>query len=170
MRISDWSSDVCSSDLIGTAKLPEAQRRGIPHHLLDVLDVTDEAAVAWYQEATRTAIRGIHGRGADAILVGGSGLYVSAVIHDFRFPPHDDALRARLEADLDQHGPGVLFARLRDADPVTAARIDPHNGRRIVRALEVLAPGSETPGARSAERRVGKECGIQCRSRWQQYH
>jgi tRNA dimethylallyltransferase len=132
---------------VGTAKLPIHGRRGIPHHLLDVLDVTDEAAVAWYQVAARAAIDDIHRRGGDAILVGGSGLYVSSVIFDFRFPPHDDALRAELEAELDRHGPGLLFARLRDADPATAARIDPKNGRRIVRALEVLAQGATTHGA-----------------------
>lgn len=132
---------------IGTAKLPESERRGIPHHLLDALDVTDEAAVAWYQTAAREAITDIHRRGADAILVGGSGLYVSSVLFDFRFPPHDERLRAELEAELATHGPGILFARLRDADPVTAARVDPKNGRRIVRALEVLAQGSSTHGA-----------------------
>ena len=132
---------------IGTAKLPIGERRGIPHHLLDVLDVTEEAAVAWYQGVARNAIDDIHGRGADAILVGGSGLYVSSVIFDFRFPPHDDALRAELEAELERLGPGLLFARLREADPVTAARIDPKNGRRVVRALEVLAQGASTHGA-----------------------
>lgn len=132
---------------IGTAKLPLGERRGIRHHLLDVLDVTDEAAVAWYQDAARAAIADIHHRDADAILVGGSGLYVSSVIFDFRFPPHDDSLRAELEAELERHGPGVLFARLREADPATAARIDPKNGRRIVRALEVLAQGAATHGA-----------------------
>ncbi|GAA2989116.1 tRNA dimethylallyltransferase [Microbacterium terrae] len=132
---------------IGTAKLPEAERRGIPHHLFDALDVTDEAAVAWYQDAARTTIAGIHARGADAILVGGSGLYVSSVVFDFRFPPHDDALRAELEAELAAHGAGMLFARLRELDPATAERIDPHNGRRIVRALEVLAQGEKTHGA-----------------------
>ncbi|GAB3604295.1 tRNA (adenosine(37)-N6)-dimethylallyltransferase MiaA [Microbacterium aureliae] len=132
---------------IGTAKLPEAERRGIPHHLLDVLDVTDEAAVAWYQTAAREAIGAIHARGADAVLVGGSGLYVSSVVFDFRFPPHDDELRARLEAELDAAGPGALYARLREKDPATAARVDPRNGRRIVRALEVLAQGSATHGA-----------------------
>lgn len=132
---------------IGTAKLPVDQRRGIPHHLFDALDVTAEAAVAWYQDAARTAIGEIHARGADAILVGGSGLYVSSVVFDFRFPPHDDALRAQLEEDLEREGTGALFARLREADPETAARIDPHNGRRIVRALEVLAQGSATHGA-----------------------
>jgi tRNA dimethylallyltransferase len=132
---------------IGTAKLPVRERRGIRHHLLDVLDVVDEAAVAWYQAAARAAIRDIHARGADAILVGGSGLYVSAVLFDFRFPPHDDALRAALEAELAEHGPGALYARLRDSDPATAARVDPHNGRRIVRALEILGQGETTHGA-----------------------
>ena len=132
---------------IGTAKLPEAERRGIHHHLFDVLDVTDDAAVAWYQGAARTAIREIHGRGADAVLVGGSGLYVSSVLFDFRFPPRDEALRARLEAELEAHGPGALYARLRELDPVTAAKVDPRNGRRVARALEVLEQGERTHGA-----------------------
>ncbi|KHK96247.1 tRNA delta(2)-isopentenylpyrophosphate transferase [Microbacterium mangrovi] len=132
---------------IGTAKLPESERRGIPHHLFDVLEVTDEAAVAWYQDAARTAIADIQARGADAVLVGGSGLYVSSVVYDFRFPPHDDELRAELEAELDRHGPGALYARLQREDPATAARVDPRNGRRIVRALEVLAQGEATHGA-----------------------
>nr|WP_243076755.1 tRNA (adenosine(37)-N6)-dimethylallyltransferase MiaA [Microbacterium sp. SS28] len=132
---------------IGTAKLPESERRGIPHHLFDVLDVTDDAAVAWYQDAARTAITQIHGRGADAVLVGGSGLYVSSVLYDFRFPPRDADVRARIETELAEHGPGVLFARLQDADPATAARIDPRNGRRIARALEVLEQGAATHGA-----------------------
>lgn len=132
---------------IGTAKLPEAERRGIPHHLFDVLDPRDEAAVAAYQEAARGAIADVHARGADAIVVGGSGLYVSSVVFDFRFPPRDPALRARLEAELDAHGPGVLFSRLNELDPATAARVDPRNGRRIVRALEVLAQGERTHGA-----------------------
>ena len=131
---------------IGTAKLPIAERRGIPHHLFDALAVTDEAAVAWYQDAARTAIREIHARGADAILVGGSGLYVSGVLWDFRFPPRDEALRAELEDELDRLGSGVLFARLREADPAAAERIDPRNGRRVVRALEVLAQGGEMHG------------------------
>ena len=132
---------------IGTAKLPVGERRGIPHHLFDVLDVTDEAAVAWYQDAARAAIREIHTRGADAVLVGGSGLYVSSVVYDFRFPPHDDELRAALEAELESRGPGVLYARLQQEDAATAARVDPRNGRRIVRALEVLAQGEATHGA-----------------------
>ncbi|MEV7620524.1 tRNA (adenosine(37)-N6)-dimethylallyltransferase MiaA [Microbacterium sp. NPDC089321] len=137
---------------IGTAKLPEDERRGIPHHLFDVRAVTDEAAVAWYQPIAREAIAAIHGRGGDAILVGGSGLYVSSVIFDFRFPPRDAAVRARLEAELDQRGAAALFERLRERDPATAARIDPKNGRRIVRALEVVEQGGTTHGAALPER------------------
>ena len=139
---------------IGTAKLPVTARRGIPHHLLDVLEVTEEAAVAWYQAAARGAIAGIHERGMEAILVGGSGLYMSSVIFDFRFPPHDDDLRAHLEAELDREGPGALYARLRSIDPATAERVDPRNGRRIVRALEVLAQGEATHGAALPEEPV----------------
>ncbi|MCR2818284.1 tRNA (adenosine(37)-N6)-dimethylallyltransferase MiaA [Microbacterium sp. zg.Y1090] len=132
---------------IGTAKLPVAERRGIPHHLFDVLEPAEDAAVAWYQDAARAAVTAIHGRGADAILVGGSGLYVSSVLYDFRFPPRDPAVRARLERELDETGPGALYARLRDIDPLTAERVDPRNGRRIVRALEVLEQGEATHGA-----------------------
>jgi len=132
---------------IGTAKLPAAERHGIPHHLFDVLEVTDEAAVAWYQGRARAAIEDVFARGADAVVVGGSGLYVSSIVFDFRFPPHDDALRARLEADLEREGADALFARLRALDPATAQRIDPHNGRRLVRALEVVLQGERTHGA-----------------------
>jgi len=132
---------------IGTAKLPVPERRGIPHHIFDVLDVTEEAAVAAYQDAARTAIAGIHARGADAVLVGGSGLYVSSVLYDFRFPPRDDALRRELEAELSEQGPAPLYERLRQADPAAAARIDARNGRRLVRALEVLAQGADTHAA-----------------------
>lgn len=132
---------------IGTAKLPEREWRGIRHHLFDVLDVTEDAAVAWYQEAARTAIAEIHARGADVVLVGGSGLYVSSVLYDFRFPPRDENVRARLEAELAHDGPGRLFSRLRTLDPATAERVDPRNGRRIVRALEVLELGERTHGA-----------------------
>lgn len=123
---------------VGTAKLPEAGRRGIPHHLLDVLDPTDEASVATYQAQARAAIEGIESRGAVPILVGGSGLYVSSVIQDFRFPGTDRDVRARLEAELEVLGPGELHRRLRAADPDAAEAIGPHNGRRLVRALEVV--------------------------------
>lgn len=139
---------------IGTAKLPESARRGIPHHLFDVREVTEDAAVAWYQPLARAAVTAIHARGADAILVGGSGLYVSSVLFDFRFPPRDEALRAALEQELEEHGVGALFARLRAQDPVTAERIDPHNARRVVRALEVLAQGEQTHGAALPEEPV----------------
>lgn len=132
---------------IGTAKLSVPERRGIPHHLFDVREVTEEAAVAWYQPIARAAIADIHARGGDAILVGGSGLYVSSVIFDFRFPPRDAEVRARLERELDELGSAALMARLRAADPTTAERVDPNNGRRIVRALEVLEQGSATHGA-----------------------
>lgn len=132
---------------IGTAKLSVAERRGIPHHLLDVRDVDQEAAVAWYQPRARDAITAIHERGGDAILAGGSGLYVSSVVYEFHFPPRDPAVRERLERDLEADGVAALLERLRRADPATAARIDPHNGRRIVRALEVLEQGNETHGA-----------------------
>lgn len=132
---------------IGTAKLPDAERRGIPHHLFDEFEVTEDVAVAVYQERARAAIRGIFDRGGDAILVGGSGLYVSSVVFDFRFPPRDPALRARLEAELDAHGAEALIARIREADPGAADRLDPRNGRRVVRALEVILQGADTHGA-----------------------
>jgi tRNA dimethylallyltransferase len=124
---------------IGTAKLPLAERRGIPHHLLDVLEVTDEATVARYQPEARAAITGILERGAVPILVGGSGLYVSSVVYDFQFPGTDPELRASLEAELTEHGPGMLHQRLKAVDPQAATRIGPSNGRRLVRALEVIS-------------------------------
>lgn len=132
---------------IGTAKLPVAERRGIPHHLFDVLEVTDEAAVAAYQDAARTAIGDIFDRGGDAILVGGSGLYVSSVVYDFRFPPRDTALRERLEQEFEMLGAAVMIERLRGLDPEAADRVDPRNPRRVIRALEVLEQGSATHGA-----------------------
>lgn len=123
---------------IGTAKLPVAERRGIPHHLLDVLDPTDDASVAQYQSDARTIIREIQGAGQVPILVGGSGLYASSVIHDFQFPARDPQVRARLEAELETLGVGTLFHRLRELDADAAQSIGASNGRRIVRALEVI--------------------------------
>jgi len=122
---------------IGTAKLPVAERRGIPHHLLDVLDVTDEASVEWYQREARAAVDEINGRGAVAVLVGGSGLYVSSVLFDFRFPGTDVAVRARYEAIADERGAGALYDLLAERDPASAASIGRFNARRLVRALEV---------------------------------
>jgi len=132
---------------IGTAKLPPGERRGVPHHLLDVLDPREEASVAAYQVAAREAIELIEGRGSVPILVGGSGLYVSSVIQQFRFPGTDAAVRARLEDDLATSGPGILFARLAQLDPHAAESIGPHNGRRIVRALEVIEITGEPFGS-----------------------
>jgi len=122
---------------IGTAKLPVAERRGVPHRLLDVLDVTDEASVARYQAEARAEIDRILADGGTTLLVGGSGLYVSAVLHDLEFPGTDPVLRAELEQELAERGRGALLTRLRALDPVAAAAIDPHNPRRLVRALEV---------------------------------
>ncbi|WP_221585989.1 tRNA (adenosine(37)-N6)-dimethylallyltransferase MiaA [Microbacterium sp. G2-8] len=132
---------------IGTAKLAPDERRGIPHHLFDVLEVTEEAAVAAYQADARRAIDRVIAGGRHAILVGGSGLYVSSVLFDFRFPPRDDALRARLEERLAHEGAGALYDELRQKDPTTADRVDPRNTRRLVRALEVLEQGGEGHGA-----------------------
>lgn len=132
---------------IGTAKLPVDERRGIPHHLLDVLEPREEASVAAYQADARAVIDELLGRGTVPILVGGSGLYVSSVLYDFRFPGTDPAVRARLEAELAEHGPGMLHRRLREVDPVAAEAIGAANGRRLVRALEVVELTGEPFGA-----------------------
>ena len=132
---------------IGTAKLTVAERRGIPHHLLDVLEISDESSVAAYQADARAAIDDILARGAVPILVGGSGLYVSSVLWDFTFPGTDPSIRATLEAELESSGPGILYQRLVDLDPAAAASIGPHNGRRLVRALEVIQITGEPFGA-----------------------
>lgn len=123
---------------VGTAKLTPAERHGVPHHLLDVWDVTREASVAEYQRMARAVIGDLHARGVVPILVGGSGLYVRAVLDPLEFPGTDAALRARLEAELAETGPGPLHERLAAADPAAAAAILPGNGRRVVRALEVI--------------------------------
>jgi tRNA dimethylallyltransferase len=123
---------------VGTAKLTESDRRGIPHHLLDVLDPREEASVADFQRDARAVIDDIQERGAVPILVGGSGLYVSSVVHDFQFPGTDAVIRARLEYELTEVGPGILYRRLQEVDPAAAAAIGTHNGRRLVRALEVV--------------------------------
>ena len=123
---------------IGTAKLPTAERRGVPHHLLDLWPVTHTVTVAEFQRLARACIAELHRRGAVPILAGGSGLYVRGVLDDLDFPGTDPRLRARLEAELSEHGPAPLYERLRAADPGAADRIQPTNGRRIVRALEVV--------------------------------
>ena len=123
---------------IGTAKLTPAQRRGVPHHLLDIWDVRQTASVAEYQRLARAAIDAIRGRGLVPVLAGGSGLYARAALDTLEFPGTDPVLRARLEAELAESGPAPLYARLTGADPAAAAAILPSNGRRIVRALEVI--------------------------------
>lgn len=124
---------------IGTAKVPVAERRGIAHHLLDVLDITETATVAEFQQWARAAISEIRGRGRVPVLVGGSALYTRAVVDEFDFPGTDPALRARLTAELETGGVAAMHARLAAVDPAAAAHIEPNNGRRIVRALEVIA-------------------------------
>jgi len=123
---------------IGTAKLTPSQRRGIPHHLLDIWDVRHTASVAEYQRLARSAIGAVSASGRIPVLTGGSGLYVRAALDPLEFPGTDPAVRARLEAELADSGPEVLHARLAATDPVSAAAILPSNGRRIVRALEVI--------------------------------
>jgi tRNA dimethylallyltransferase len=123
---------------IGTAKATGAERRGVPHHLLDVLDVTETASVAAYQRDARAEIERLLAAGKVPVLTGGSGLYVQAVLDDLRFPGTDPAVRARLDAEAVSLGTPALYARLGERDPAAAAAILPTNTRRIVRALEVI--------------------------------
>ena len=123
---------------IGTAKLSAAEMRGVPHHLLDVWDVTRTASVAEYQRLSADVLADVRGRGRLPVLVGGSGLYVRAALDQLEFPGTDPAVRARFEEELAHTGPGVLHERLRGLDPAAADAILPSNGRRIVRALEVI--------------------------------
>jgi tRNA dimethylallyltransferase len=124
---------------VGTAKLPEPERRGIPHHLLDTLDVRDPATVAQFQAWAREAIADLRSRERAAVLVGGSALYTRAIIDRFEFPGTDAGVRATLESELAELGPHRLHDRLAGLDPQAAAKIIPENGRRTVRALEVIA-------------------------------
>ncbi len=123
---------------IGTAKLSNVERGGITHHLLDVLTVKQDSTVAWYQELARKTIDEIHSRGRDAIIVGGTGLYIKAIVDDLNFPDTDPVIRSRLELEAIEQGPAALFQRLEKLDPAAALAIDRANTRRIVRALEVI--------------------------------
>ncbi|MFF4247975.1 tRNA (adenosine(37)-N6)-dimethylallyltransferase MiaA [Streptomyces sp. NPDC001822] len=123
---------------IGTAKLTLDERDGVPHHLLDVWDVTEAASVAEYQRLARIVIDRLLAAGRTPVLVGGSGLYVKGAIDALEFPGTDPEVRARLEQELTEEGSGALHARLAAADPAAAHAILPGNGRRIVRALEVI--------------------------------
>ena len=124
---------------IGTAKLPPAERRGVPHHQIDVLSVREEASVAVYQVRARADARAAEARGARVLIVGGSGLYVRALTDDLDFPGTDPQIRAALEARAAAVGGRALWEELRRADPAAAERIEAANTRRVVRALEVLA-------------------------------
>ncbi|WP_144711155.1 tRNA (adenosine(37)-N6)-dimethylallyltransferase MiaA [Curtobacterium pusillum] len=161
LRRSGHDAEIVNSDAmqlyrgmdIGTAKLSVDERRGVPHHQLDVLDVTDEASVAAYQRDARADIEAIHDRGGVAVLVGGSGLYVSAVLFDLAFPGTDPELRARLEREHEELGPGILLERLRSLDPAAAVTIDARNPRRLIRALEIASRSEVvTPSLPSAPR------------------
>jgi tRNA dimethylallyltransferase len=123
---------------IGTAKLSAAQRRGVPHHQLDVLDVTETATVARFQQDAAADIEAIAARGNVPVLVGGSMLYIQSLLDDWAFPATDPAVRARWEQRLAELGAGGLHAELAERDPAAAASILPTDGRRIVRALEVV--------------------------------
>ena len=123
---------------IGTAKLTTDERGGIPHQLLDIWDVTETASVAEYQKLARAEIDRLLAEGRTPVLVGGSGLYVRGAIDALEFPGTDPAIRARLEEELTAHGSGALHERLAAADPEAGRAILPSNGRRIVRALEVI--------------------------------
>ncbi|MGO1167572.1 MAG: tRNA (adenosine(37)-N6)-dimethylallyltransferase MiaA [Janibacter sp.] len=124
---------------IGTNKLPVGRRRGVAHHLLDILEVTDEATLADYQDRAEAAIVDILARGRVPVLAGGSGLYVRAALDHLDIPPTDPEVRGRLEAEAEaEGGPAALRDRLRSADPSAAEAIQPNNIRRIVRALEVI--------------------------------
>jgi tRNA dimethylallyltransferase len=123
---------------IGTAKVTVEERKGIPHHLMDLLDVTQDANVAWYQEHARAAITEIHARGKNVIVVGGTGLYIKAILDELNFPDTDPVVRAELELEFATKGIGPLFERLEKLDPAAALAIDKANSRRVIRALEVI--------------------------------
>ena len=123
---------------IGTAKASIEERQGIPHHMMDLLDVTEDANVAWYQENARAVIADIHARGKDAIIVGGTGLYIKAILDELNFPDTDPVVRAELELEFATKGIAPLFERLEKLDPAAALAIDKANSRRVIRALEVI--------------------------------
>ncbi len=123
---------------IGTAKLKVSERRGIVHHMLDVLDVTEDSTVAWYQERARSVVSDIHSRGLHAVIVGGTGLYIKALLDDLNFPDTNPEVRAHLEKMGEEFGANYLFERLQELDPAAALAIDRANTRRVIRALEVI--------------------------------
>ncbi|MEY4418752.1 MAG: hypothetical protein RIR15_74 [Actinomycetota bacterium] len=123
---------------IGTAKITMQERKGIPHHMMDLLEVREDANVAWYQDRARAVISDIHGRAKDAIIVGGTGLYIKSILDELNFPDTDPVVRAELELEFATKGIQPLFERLQSLDPAAALAIDKANSRRVIRALEVI--------------------------------
>lgn len=123
---------------IGTAKVTESERRGVPHHMIDVWPPDHEVSVVEFRDRARASVEEIEARGRDVVIVGGSWLYVQAILDELEFPGTDPEVRARLESELVEVGPEALHARLVVLDPDAAAAILPTNGRRLVRALEVV--------------------------------
>lgn len=139
---------------IGTAKITSEEMAGVPHHLFDSLEPTVNYSVAEYQQAVRACIEDIRGRGKMPIIVGGTGLYVQAVLFDFRFTEEagDEEVRIRLEKELDKAGADVLYERLVKLDPKSAEKIHPNNHRRLIRALEILEVTGKTKEAHEAQK------------------
>ena len=123
---------------IGTAKIRIEERNGIRHHMLDVLDVNEDSTVAWFQSKARQVIDEIHSRGKNVVMVGGTGLYIKAVIDELNFPDTDPMVRHTLNKEAEELGIDAMFARLEKLDPAAAIAIDRANLRRIIRALEVI--------------------------------
>ncbi len=151
---------------IGTAKTPVDQRRGIPHLLFDVLEIEQEASVARYQQEARQAVSQLLAEGRTPIVVGGSGLYVRALLDRFEFPGTDPEVRSRLEERCQQEGPGALHAELSRVDPAAAAQIHPHNARRIIRALEVIELTGAPYSAQLPDGKYFFEPTVQVAIRW----
>jgi tRNA dimethylallyltransferase len=146
---------------VGTAKVPAPERRGIPHHLLDLLEVTEPLTVAAFQGWARSEIAEIRERGGTPVLVGGSALYTRAVLDRFVFPGTDPGVRRALEAELAEVGAAALHRKLAEADPEAASRILPDNGRRIVRALEVVTITGRPFTASLPEHTYADPCSVQ---------
>ncbi len=123
---------------IGTAKVMPEERQGIPHHMIDCLDITEDANVAWYQSEARKVIDEIISRGKEPILVGGTGLYIKAVVDEMNFPDTNPEVRERLNQEAETLGKEAMYQRLKELDPVAAIAIDSQNLRRVIRALEVI--------------------------------
>jgi tRNA dimethylallyltransferase len=124
---------------IGTAKISFTERQGIPHHLLDVVDVKEDVTVAWYQELARSRISQIHARGSDVVVVGGTGLYIKAILDDLNFPDTDPKIRQEITDEAEKLGGDAMHERLAKLDPAAGLAIPKENVRRVIRALEVIA-------------------------------